>query len=367
MVATYHACLALLLAKGSNAEDCFRLPKDCDKAFHLLKTARGRKELALYIGKSIGEVDWHRFDLQVEAIQTHRVGVITFRDPGYPSYFRDIPKSPPIVFYKGDPVHLSRRGIAVVGSRNASVSGCRFAAELAGDLAASGVMVASGVARGIDAAAHRGALGYGGTTIGVIGTGIDVVYPRENARLLRTIAREGCLVTEQLMGTPPQAFVFPLRNRLISALSHMVIVVEAAERSGALVTAKWALEQGRDVGAVPGFPRDPRSRGVNRLLKMGAVPIESVQDVFDAVPLVVPDLPHEVAVQDGGTGDGSRPPAALTGLAFDVFQALGDVPSDADELARCLECPVVDVQRTLLDLEVNGLIARNAVGAYYKR
>lgn len=369
MVRAYYPFLALLLAEGSGAADCYRLPKDYERAFELLRTAAGRKELSLATAKPIGEIDWGAFDAQVEAIDKHGVGVVTFRDVCYPAYFRHISKSPPMFFYKGDLKHLSRRGVAMVGSRNASAAGCRFASTLAGDLAANNVMVASGVARGIDAAAHRGALESGGSTVGVIGTGIDVAYPRENVRLLESIAHKGCLLTEQLMGTRPQGFVFPLRNRLISALSHFVVVVEAAARSGALLTARWALEQGRDVGAVPGFPHDPRSRGVNRLLKMGAVPIETVQDIFEAVPLVRANTDGVESPGGGGRG-GTRPArgfeTSLTGEALDVFEALGTIPADPDTLARHLDQPVVNVQRILLDLEVNGLVARDLVGGYYR-
>lgn len=365
MVCSFYPFLALLLAEGTVPSDCYRLPGDCRQAFELLRTAAGRKELSFAIGKPIGDVPWDEFEHQLDAIRAHEAGVVTFRDSRYPAYLRNIPKSPPILFYKGDLSCLDRRGVAIVGSRRASARGCSFASSLAGDLAGWKIMVASGAARGVDAAAHRGALARGGKTVGVVGTGLDISYPPEHAGLLGSIADRGCVLTEQLMGTPPRAFVFPLRNRLISAISRIIVVVEAGARSGALLTARWALEQGREVGAVPGFPGDYRSRGVNALLKMGAVPVETADDVLEAAPLLRPDPreTHPIA----GRGAGSGPPArGLSEEARRVYDALGGNSADADTLAAHLDESVTVIQRILLDLEIGGLVARDPVGDYYR-
>jgi DNA processing protein len=327
----------------------------------MFETERGRRELSFGIGKQIHEVDWDRFNRQLDAIRGHDVGVVTYRDPHFPAYLRDIAKSPPILFYKGDLRLLARRGVAIVGSRNATTRGCRFAETLAADLAAMDVMVVSGLARGIDTAAHRGALANGGATVAVVGTGLDVIYPSQNAALMDAIGRDGCVLSEQLMGMSPLSFVFPLRNRLISAMSRIVVVVEAAARSGALLTATWALEQGREVGAVPGFPGDTRSCGANALLKKGAFPIESASDVLEAAPLL--------QLEDGAIPRGPSPLAqapSLTGEAVEVFDALSASATDTDALATHLEKPVSTVQHILLDLEMQGLIARDRTGGYHK-
>lgn len=349
-----------MLTEGASAADCRRLRLDSEAAFALFGTERGRNELSLDLGKRIGEVDWEGFKRQVAAIDEHGVGVVTCHDAHFPPCLRDIAASPPILFYKGDLGLLGERGVAMVGSRNASARGCRLAASIASELAASGVTVTSGLARGIDAAAHRGALSAAGSTVAVIGTGLDVVYPLQNAELLESIMSKGCVVGEQLMGTPPQSFVFPLRNRLISALSHIVVVVEAAARSGALLTAQWALEQGRDVGAVPGFPGDARSEGTNRLLRSGACLIRSASDVFEAVPRL-----GVIVGRPDCTGR-DAPVPSLGADASRVLDGLSASPTDPDTLADHLGESVALVQRMLLELEMHGLVARDSAGGYHR-
>ncbi len=363
MVCSYYPFIALLLSEGATPADCFKLPKGHRRTFALFETERGRRELSLEIGKQVREIDWDLFDKQLDAIRAHDVKVVTYRDPHFPTYLRDIAKSPPILFYKGDLRLLARRGVAIVGSRAATARGCRFAETLASDLAAMDVMVASGLARGIDTAAHRGALAGGGETVAVVGTGLDVIYPAQNGALMEAIGREGCVLSEQLMGTMPMGFVFPQRNRLISAISRIVVVVEAAARSGALLTATWALEQGREVGAVPGFPGDSRSHGANGLIKKGAFPIESAGDVLAAAPLLELE-DGAIPRGPGRLGQGATP--ALTGETGEVFEALSASATDTDALAMHLDKPVSAVQRILLDLEMQGLIARDRAGGYHK-
>jgi DNA processing protein len=225
------------------------------------------------------------------------------------------------------------------------------------------IVVVSGAARGIDSAAHRGALEKRGKTVGVVGSGLDVPYPPENAGLLETMARHGCVLGEQLMGTPPLRHTFPQRNRLISAFSHAVVVVEAGRRSGALLTARWALEQGREVGAVPGFPGDPRSYGVNSLLKAGAFPVEGVEDILEAAPRLrgLSNRPPGGRAASGGD--------ARTGLSMEasaILDALGGNHTDPDAVARHLNTGVARVQGILLELEIRGAVARDAMGMYYK-
>jgi DNA processing protein len=360
VVPSYYPVVALMLTKGAVPADCFNLPPDPARVFSLLRTSGGRRELSLVLRKPLGDVNWTLFDFQIEMIEGRGFEVVTCLDDSYPSYFRDIPQSPSILFHRGDRSRLDRRGVAVVGSRRASARGVAFTRSLAGEIAALGIPVVSGAARGIDTAAHRGALDRGGTTVAVLGTGLDVPYPPGNAQLLDEIAAEGCVVSEQLFGTPPLKHVFPQRNRLISGLSHAVVVVEAGERSGALITARWALEQGRDVGAVPGFPGDPRSRGSNRLIKTGAFAVENAADILEAVPVLGPRArPAPFHPQ--------APRCDLPENARAVLDALGSNPVDVDLLARHLDLAAGEVLGLLLELELRGLVERDASGAYHTR
>ena len=203
--------------------------------------------------------------------------VVGFGEPAYPPLLHAIPDPPPLLFLKGHEVLLQRDCVAVVGARNASAGGIRFARALAADLGEAGFAVVSGLARGIDAAAHAGALAGG--TIAVVAGGIDKIYPIENTELYEQIAAQGAIIAETRMGTTATARHFPRRNRLIAGLSLGVAVVEAAPRSGSLITARLAAEQGREVFAVPGSPLDPRARGTNDLIRQGATLVESAADI----------------------------------------------------------------------------------------
>src|SRR4029077_8975860 len=205
-------------------------------------------------------------------------GAVAWAAPAYPPALAVIDDAPPLLSVVGDAQLLQRRAIAVVGARNASANGRRFARDIAGELGRNGFLVVSGLARGIDATAHQGALETG--TLAVVAGGIDVVYPEENRALHEAIAERGVLIAELPVGTEPQARHFPRRNRIISGYSHGVLVVEAALRSGSLITARFALEQGRDVFAVPGSPLDPRCRGANDLIRNGAILCETIDDIM---------------------------------------------------------------------------------------
>jgi DNA processing protein len=376
MFHSYYPFLALLCIEGFGAvggealwQAACERPKE---VFERLQTAGGRRHLSGLLGKPLGEIPWAFFRGQLEAIERARINVLCLADAEYPRYLRDIRVPPPLLFYRGRIDSLDHRGVAVVGTRQPSPRGAAFTRILARDLASCGIMVASGLARGIDTAAHRGALEGCGPVVGVIGTGLDVCYPLENRRLMEEIVSRGCILTEQFVGVTPRSYVFPLRNRLISALSRIVIVVEAGARSGALITAKWAVEQGREVGAVPAFPGDFRSCGVNRLLKMGAVPIESANDVLEAVPLLVEHLDEgrgedarqrektEETIDGRDQLDADRPELSL------VYNALSSTATDIDALADHLDKDAAEVQCILLELEMRGLAARDLAGCYYK-
>ncbi|HEX9702366.1 MAG TPA: DNA-processing protein DprA, partial [Rhodospirillales bacterium] len=219
-------------------------------------------------------------EAEIEAVRACGARLLAWGEPDYPPLLAHVEDAPPLLSVLGHAGLLNKKAIAVVGARNASINGCRFAERLARDCGQGGLLVVSGMARGIDAAAHKGGLATG--TLAVLGGGIDVIYPKENADLYRRIVGEGVLVSEVAPGTQPQARHFPRRNRLISGVSRGVVVVEASPRSGSLITARMALEQGRDVFAVPGAAMDPRARGTNHLIRQGAILTESAEDVLSA-------------------------------------------------------------------------------------
>ena len=296
--------------------------------------------------------------------------MLCFGDADYPVALMDLPDAPPVLWVQGDMALLNRPAIAMVGARNASSLGLRMARRLAETLAEAGFVVVSGLARGIDAEAHEAALATG--TIAVQAGGVDVIYPTENAALAGKIAVQGCRISEQPMGMEPQARHFPLRNRIISGLSQAVIVVEAAARSGSLITARNALDQGRDVFAVPGHPFDARASGCNMLIRDGATLIRSAADVIEALGgdrpalagggrVVVALEPVTRAVLPGPVPT-QRPLAEIAALHSKILDRLGPSPLAEDQLIRDLAMPAAFVAPELLSLELEGRIQRQAGG-----
>lgn len=218
---------------------------------------------------------------EYEALEKSGARLVAIVEEAYPPLLRHIEDAPPLLYVKGHVHLLTKRAIAIVGARNASVAGQRLAAQFAADLGKGGFLVVSGLARGIDAAAHQGALTTG--TVAVVAGGVDIVYPKENADLYGALCAQGAVISEMPLGTRPQARHFPRRNRLISGLSRATLVVEASPKSGSLITARMALEQGRDVFAVPGAPQDPRAQGANQLIRDGAILARSAEDIFEVV------------------------------------------------------------------------------------
>ncbi len=225
--------------------------------------------------------DWERVALDLAWLDQDNNSVLTIQDSCYPAQLKEISDPPPVLFICGDPELLASAQIAVVGSRNPSNDGSRIAVEFAEELSRHGFVITSGLALGIDTAGHRGALNVGGKTIAVAGTGLDRVYPAKNRLLAREIAENGVLVSEFLPGTAANANHFPRRNRIISGLCMGLLVVEAAQRSGSLITARMALEQNREVFAIPGSINNPLAKGCNALIKEGAKLVESSNDIFE--------------------------------------------------------------------------------------
>ena len=274
----------------------------------------------------------------------------------YPSRLGALPDPPPLIYVLGDPARLAVPVVSIVGARNASAAAIRYTMRLARDLGGAGLGVASGLARGIDTAAHGGALESG--TIAVLAGGVDVVYPAENQELYEAIVAQGAVISEMPPGTRPQARHFPRRNRLISGLALGVVVIEAAERLGSLITARFALEQGREVFAVPGSPLDPRCRGTNRLIKQGAT---LVQDPTDVVEVIGPMI-NQPALWEAPPEHFSQPVQTPDSDADRqrIKDYLGPTPIGVDDLIRLSQLTPAHVVTILLELELAGRIDRHA-------
>ncbi|MGR3467161.1 MAG: DNA-processing protein DprA [Shimia sp.] len=286
-----------------------------------------------------------------------RVGarLLMLGDADYPPALAQIDQPPVALWVRGRLELLQREGVALVGARNASSLGTRMARALGAGLGAAGKIVTSGLARGVDAAAHTAALETG--TIAALGGGVDVVYPSENATLMDRIADVGVLVSEQPMGLRPMARHFPARNRLISGLSRAVVVVEAAAKSGTLITARYAIDQGREVLAVPGHPFDARAAGCLHLIRDGATLVRSAEDVLEALRPIAPAVPASQ----------TAPPPRRTlrdtaALHRKILDRLGPSPVTEDQLRRDLDAGERDFGASLVDLEMDGKIERHSGG-----
>jgi DNA processing protein len=279
--------------------------------------------------------------------------VLPFDHPAYPAALRDIGGAPLLLYVKGNRALLARRALAVVGARNASRQGMQNAERLAQALSEAGLTIVSGLALGIDAAAHAGGLAGPGSTVAVLGTGADRIYPARNGALARRIAAQGCLVSEYPLGTPPARENFPRRNRIISGLACGVLVVEAAAQSGSLITAELAAAQGRDVYAVPGSIHATLSRGCHRLIRDGARLVEGADDILEALQLAA-----------AGRA-GARAPADDS-FVDRVLAAMGDDPVAAEVLALHLQQSAAELQGQLLALELAGLLERLPGGMFQR-
>jgi DNA processing protein len=340
---------------------------------------RGLEELPRLAREAGSEERWRRCrrdeaEAEVEAIAELGCALIAHGEPAYPQRLAEISDPPPLLIVRGRVDLLEAPAVAVIGARNASANGRMLAHNLANELAAGGLLIVSGLARGIDAAAHEGALAAGAPTVAVIASGVDVAYPSDNAELMERIAESGAVVSERPLGAVPQARHFPRRNRLISGMSLGLVVVEAAPQSGSLITARLAAEQGREVMAVPGSPLDPRHRGTNQLLRDGATLVESAADVLAALgPLAaVPDRRPRPAASTEPRAirrTEERVPRAPPQLPLDsangadllgrLCERLGPEPLLVDELIRQCQASTAEVQRALLELELDGRLERH--------
>jgi DNA processing protein len=304
--------------------------------------------------------DWAEIDEEIERARDAGIAIVPFTNPNYPARLRTIADPPPFLYVKGNILTDDDKAVAIVGSRSASEYGRRVARDLARGLVSLGFTVVSGMARGIDGSAHESALQAGGRTIAVLGSGVERAYPAEHETLYRRIGENGAVLSELPIGTRPLAFNFPARNRLISGLSLGVVVVEATEKSGSLITATLAVEQGREVFAVPGEVGSSRSRGAHRLIRQGAKLVESVDDIIEEI---APQLLDR-------TGSATqRAPRVLPQNAGDatrtIFALLQENTLQVDQVIERTGMSAAQVLETLLDLELQGLL-RQLPGKIYR-
>jgi DNA processing protein len=312
------------------------------------------------------------FAEQLDMVRSWRAlpgnALVTLDDPAYPPLLLTAPDPPPLLYVKGRLELLRACSVAIVGSRNATPQGLENATRFAHALSDEGLTVVSGLALGIDGAAHRGALQGRGSTVAVIGTGADVVYPASNHALAHEIADRGVTMSEWPLGTPARSAHFPQRNRLIAGLVRAVRVVEAAMRSGSLITARLANEMGRDVFAIPGSIHAPLARGCHRMIKQGAKLVETPEDVLDELGFAAPPpapgagmQPPSAAASEGGAGDRGLPAEARRQL-----DALGHSPATLEILAERTDMDDTLLQGTLLQLELSGRLCVPPVGRYVR-
>ncbi len=309
---------------------------------------------------------------EFELARRQNIRLLAFDDPEYPENLRAAEDAPPVIYVRGQ-INCLRQplSLSIVGARNASLNGRKLASQISCELTSQGVMIVSGMARGIDTAAHKGAmfaLNRTGSTVAVLGTGIDIAYPAENQKLCEQIAEQGAVISEFPLGTEPSAGNFPRRNRIVSALTDGTLVVEASLHSGSLITARLALEQGRDVFAVPGFPTDERSAGPNKLIKDGAFLVENAEDILNVLSedarRKIPRTPRPVQTDlfvkplDKESKTADIPDTASPDRETDILSLLTPAGVYVDELIRVSGLDSAAVSLRLLELEMEGRIER---------
>ncbi|MEY4467861.1 MAG: protecting protein DprA [Pseudomonadota bacterium] len=360
--------LRLMLTEGVGPQTArellshFGLPENIFGANYSSLQKCVNEKLALTLSSALDDRIRTQIDTTLEWCTHAGNQVLTFADAHYPSALLTIADPPPVLYIKGRAELLTRKSIAIVGSRNATLQGIQNARRFAQVLSAGGLTVVSGLALGIDGAAHEGALSEiatEGSTVAVTGTGLDLVYPAKHRELAHQIAAHGCLVSEYPLGTPGIASNFPRRNRIISGLSQGVLVVEAAAQSGSLITARSALEQGRDVFAIPGSIHSPLSKGCHQLIRQGAKLVESAQDILEEF-----HLPHTSSKEKFSPSDTSVNSANASAMTHQLLTAAGHDPVSVDELVVRTELTLAEVQAGLLDLELEGRIERLSSGMY---
>ncbi len=324
----------------------------------MLRSDGGRRELGRLAGRRVTRPNPRFREEQISRLAGRNCSVVSISDRFYPSLLREIADPPPLLFYRGEISICAKPSITIVGSRAASRRGLLLAGHFAFELSRRDIAVVSGMARGIDGKAHEGALRARGGTCAVLGCGVDVDYPPEHAALAAAIEADGCLVSEMPLGTPPLRHHFPRRNRILSGLSLGVLVVEAGPRSGAMGTARWAVEQNREVFAVPGPIEHLGSRGPHHLIREGASLVEGVEDILKELP------PCGAAVDRHSRELIGFSPPSLSEHERQVLSALELNPKHIDDLVRICHISATSMLPVLLDLEMKGLVASTGGGCY---
>jgi len=358
----YHVALNLVLAEQPS-----RIKKVFERFTNLPDAFRSPQEELLSIGldeDEAGELSspeiFDRAQKEIDRGRKKGYSLLTLEDVEYPAYLREIFDPPGVLYCAGDLEALQGPAVAIVGTRRPSPYGRAVAEKLAEDLASRGVVIVSGLALGIDSIAHWGAL-KGGRTVAVLGSGLDNIYPRQNRKLFQKIAENGAVVSEFPLDAPPFAAHFPRRNRIISGLVQAVIVVEAAAKSGSLITARMALEQNREVMAVPGNVTSDMSKGTNGLIKTGAKLVEGWEDVAEELP-----SPLREKLLGQRTGE-TQPLPLMTEQEAEIYRLLKtDELTHIDELLDTITCSVSELLALLLNLEIKGLILQSP-GKYFQR
>jgi len=326
---------ALLRHFGSLAS-AWQAPQDA------LQTAGLSARLAERVLQTRASVD---LDSVLAGIARQGITILTWEDENYPARLKEIDQPPPVLYVRGALVPEDAWSVAIVGTRRVSAYGRQVTEEIAGFLAANGVSVISGLARGVDSIAHQQALKSNGRTVAVLGSGVDQIYPPEHANLAEQIIAHGAVISDYPPGTPPEASNFPPRNRIISGLAMATVVVEAGDTSGALITAQFAIDQGREVFAVPGNILAPQSRGTNRLISQGAHPLLAVQDLIDVLNLTHLSENRQV-----------RKILPADEVEANLLDVIGHEPLHVDEICERTGLPISRVSATLTMMELKGLI-----------
>ena len=382
----FWASLALRHTRGLGLRSCKRLLDHFGSAYEAVQNLHAWTAAKVYKDKSahLANGSWRqRAQTEWESARGLNAGILLWPDPRYPQRLRELPDAPPLLYYRGDLHLLQAPCVAIVGSRCCSPEGIAVALNIAGQLSASGITVVSGLAIGIDCQAHQAALPHPGRTVAVLGTGIDVVYPKSNAKLFAQIASQGLILTEFAPASPPDASHFPIRNRLISGLSLGVLIVEATRRSGSLITARFALEQNREVYAIPGPVFAELSTGCQDLVRQGARAVFSAEDILHDLSPQLQEYGKQVPAPLTATPEKSQEtpkPAAAQAARGAALPQQGLAPMEAetprgdfgrivfalrekgpchiDELARRVELPVARLSALLVQLELQALVLR---------
>ena len=361
-----YAWLALLRAASSTDFNLSPLLESFGTAQAVLDAAGAgtidRSHLPRQVLKALLKPDAQEIDREIRSLERPDYHLVPFDSPGYPPLLKQIAAPPPCLFVRGDPEVLGSCQVAIVGSRKPTMDGRRDARYFAGELARQGITVTSGLARGIDTEAHRGALGQQGRTVAVLGSGLDYIYPESNAELAEKISESGALVSEFPLSWRPLPHNFPRRNRVISGLSEAVLVVEAARRSGSLSTARHALEQNREVFAVPGSIRNPMKQGCHGLLREGAGLAQRVEDIADILGRCV----NVDAATPEKASAGAGKINTLDEREKVLLDNIGYEPTGLDEIVNMTGFGIEDITGKLLNLELEGLITAVASGLYMR-